>query len=432
MRSDQGGPDAPRGDWRQRLDFIVATMKEMSVQVDPQAMVRSYRERMRQLIPTDRALSLSRRGLEYPRFRVTRSTQWKAEVNPWTQKELLPLIEGGLLAELIYADAPVILNDLRPDPADPAFPFLEGMRSLLAIPNFDGGVALNMTVSMSCQPNHFDVEALPERVWMSNLFGRATGSLVLKEELRRSYEAAERELEVVADIQRSLLPRKPPAIPNLSLAAHYRTSRHAGGDYYDFLELSEGKWGLLIADVSGHGTPAAVIMAITHAIAHGHPGHPEPPSALLRHVNDRLTERYTTDSQTFVTAFYGIFDPATRTLTYACAGHNAPRLKRCADGSIQSLDGVGGFPLGLFAEFAYDDTSIQLASGDQIVFYTDGVTDAVDPEGRFFGVERLDRAIAGCKEHAVELIAAILAVLEDFCAGQPPEDDQTLLVAKVV
>lgn len=424
--------DQPTTPWRERLEFIVATMREMSVQTDPQAMVRAYRERMRELLPTDRGIALSRRGLQFPEFRITRYSGWEHDINPWRDRERLPFLRGGLLADLLYNDDPVIINDLVPRPDDPAFEYLEGMRSLIALPLYDGGVALNMTLSLSSRPGHFNPENLPERVWMSNLFGRATSNLVLREELRLANDSMERELSVVAAIQRSLLPREVPKVPNLSLATHYRTSRYAGGDYYDFFELPEGKWGLLIADVSGHGTPAAVIMAITHAIAHGHPGHPSPPSALLRHVNERLAERYTADSQTFVTAFYGIFDPATRSLTYACAGHNPPRLKRCADGSIASLDGVSGLPLGIVEGLQYDQTTVTLVPGDQIVLYTDGITEAVNPTGEMFGLHRMDEAIRGCKEHAVELIAAVLAVLDQFAQGHPPEDDQTLVVAKVL
>ena len=137
-----------------------------------------------------------------------------------------------------------------------------------------------MVVTMMEEPGAFDPEQFPERFWISSLFGRATQTLVLNDELKRAYEIVERELKVVADIQRSLLPRDLPAIPGWSWRRHYQTSQWAGGDYYDFFELPDGRWGFLIADVSGHGTPAAVMMAILHSLAHGHPGHPEPPSAL--------------------------------------------------------------------------------------------------------------------------------------------------------
>ena len=182
------------------------------------------------------------------------------------------------------------------------------------------GVGVNMVVTMLEEPAAIDPEQFPERFWISSLFGRATHNLVLSEELKRAYEIVERELKVVADIQRSLLPKNLPAIPGLELAAHYQTSQWAGGDYYDFFELPEGRWGVLIADVSGHGTPAAVMMAILHSLAHGHPGHPEPPSALLEHVNRRLSARYTAENEVFVTAFYGIYDPRSASFPIAAQG----------------------------------------------------------------------------------------------------------------
>ncbi len=137
----------------------------------------------------------------------------------------------------------------------------------MAIPHFDGGQALNMVISTSSRPAAFDREKFPETVWMSNLFGRATQNLLLNTRLKEAYGRIDRELKTIAEIQRSLLPGSTPEIPTLGLSAYYRTSTHAGGDYYDFFDLGEGRWGILIADVSGHGTPSAVVMAITHAIA---------------------------------------------------------------------------------------------------------------------------------------------------------------------
>src|SRR5204863_6200348 len=141
-----------------------------------------------------------------------------------------------------------------------------------------------------------------------------------------------RELKAVARIQRSLLPSTLPEIPGLDLASSYQTSARAGGDYYDFFRLPDNQWGILMADVSGHGTPAAVLMAVTHTIAHSYPGPAMPPGLLLAHVNRTLTERYTARMGAFVTAFYGVYDPATRTIAFSSAGHPPPRLKRCADG----------------------------------------------------------------------------------------------------
>jgi sigma-B regulation protein RsbU (phosphoserine phosphatase) len=414
-----------------RLDAVVTMMREMSRQSDPQAMVRAYGARMRELIPSDGFIGLSRRDLQEPFYRITRFSGWETEINPWTERDRLPLLQGGLLGGLIHGDAPRILNDLEIDPEDPAAFYLEGTRSIMAIPNYDKGAGLNMTVRLSRQPDTFDPENFPEHVWMSNLFGRATQNLVLSEELKKAYEVVERELRVVADIQRSLLPKTMPEIPNLGLAAHYQTSKWAGGDYYDFFPYADGRWGVMIADVSGHGTPAAVMMAITHSIAHAFPGHPDPPGRMLEYLNDRLCAAYTADNEAFVTAFFGVFDPRTREFRYACAGHNPPRWKRCQDGTISSLDSVSGLPLGLFPDQRYEENVESLIPGDQIIFYTDGITEATNPAGTMFGLDRLDVVLENCHLTAEGLIDEVLDALNAFTLDAPPADDQTILVAKV-
>jgi sigma-B regulation protein RsbU (phosphoserine phosphatase) len=431
MMESFGTDHNPVHDWQKRLALIVETMRDMSRQTDPQAMVRAYGSRMRHLMQTDRMVSLSRRDLEPPKYRITRSSLWKDEVNPWKQKDRLPILEGGLLGELIYGDEPRIIDDIQIAADDPAAEYFADMRSLMAVPNYDQGMALNMVVLMRKESGAFQREQFPEWVWMSNLFGRATHNLVLSEEVKKAYEAVDYELKVVADIQRSLLPVELPRIPHMDLAAHYQTSRRAGGDYYDFFPLPNDQWGILIADVSGHGTPAAVLMAITHSIAHSYPGPPTPPAQMLNFVNYHLASRYSRQSDTFVTAFYGIFDPPKRSLTYSCAGHNPPRRKRCAGGGIISLDGVQGIPLGISLEHKYRDRTELLQPGDQIVFYTDGITEAANPAGEMFGLGRLDEVLQDCKHDASDLLGAVLNAVEGFTNGRPLADDRTVLVAKI-
>jgi phosphoserine phosphatase RsbU/P len=254
---------------------------------------------------------------------------------------------------------------------------------------------------------------------------------VLRNEVKDAYEIVERELKVVADIQRSLLPQKLPRIPNLELSAYYHTSRWAGGDYYDFLPLPDGRWGILIADVSGHGTPAAVMMAVTHSLAHSLPGPADPPAELLGYVNRKLFDHYTTSNEVFVTAFYGVFDPVQRTLTYSSAGHNPPRLKRCGESEVRSFEEVGGPPLGLLEDLEYEQTTLSLLPGDTLAFYTDGITEAMNAKNAQFGVGRLDLALGRCNLSPAEISSAIVKSVDDFTGGHPPEDDQTLLVARV-
>ena len=424
-------PGQQQGDWQQRLAQIVELVQEMSRQTDPQEMVRSYGERVRLLLPSDRRISLSRRGLTAPKYRITRSTTWSENINPWKEKDRLPLFEGGLIAELIYGDEPQIIDNLDLPGDDPAAEYLAGHRSLMAIPMFDQGVALNMVILLRKEPAAFPKEELPQLVWLSNLFGRATSNLVLSDELQRAYQALDRELKTVGEIQRSLLPAGLPTIPTLDLATHYQPSQRAGGDYYDFFPLPTGKWGIFIADVSGHGTPAAVLMAVTHCIAHTHPGPPQQPAKVLDYLNRHLATLYTSQNENFITAFYGVYDPADRTLTYACAGHNPPRLKRCQDGTMLALDRAGGFPLGITSEGAYDDCVQQLQPGDQIIFYTDGITEASNSEGKLFGTDRLDHELENCSLQASALLKSVLRSVEEFADGHPADDDRTLIVARV-
>ncbi len=300
------------------------------------------------------------------------------------------------------------------------------------MPHYDQGHAVNMVIVMRDQPRGFVYEDFPEQVWISSLFGRATHNLVLREEVQQAYDLIDRELKAVAKIQRSLLPRTVPTIPGLDLATYYDTSARAGGDYYDFFRLPDNRWGIFIADVSGHGTPAAVLMAVTHTIAHSYPGPAYPPGAMLEYVNGRLAEGYTIDVDAFVTAFYGIYDASSHLLTYANAGHPPPRLKRCQDGSLHHLDGQPAMPLGLFAETQYPDQTVQLVEGDQIVFYTDGITEAHNLHGQMYGIERLDQVLSNCGISAKGLLEEVLASVSAFTQGRSPEDDRTMVVAKVM
>ena len=289
-----------------------------------------------------------------------------------------------------------------------------------------------MVVILRDQAFAFDHSELPDLVWRTNLFGRATGNLVLKQELQRAYEDLDRELKIVADIQRSLLPAELPRIPSLDLAAYYHPSRRAGGDYYDFFPLPGGKWGIFVGDVSGHGTPAAVLMAVTHCIAHTCPGPPSPPGEILGYLNEQLLRHYTGDSSSFVTAFYAIYDPAAPELTYACAGHNPPRLKRCQDGSLLVLDRCNDLPLGIESGIQYSEAVQPLQKGDQIIFYTDGITEAQNEAGQQFGTTRLDNELEQCSLQADALLDSVLQSVKEFTAGAPILDDQTVLIARVV
>ena len=236
----------------------------------------------------------------------------------------------------------------------------------------------------------------------------------------RRLATLDRELQVVGEIQRSLLPAELPTIPGFDLAAYYQTSAPRRRRLLRLLPAAPAaRWGLFIADVSGHGTPAAVLMAITHAIAHAQPGTHTPPGELLEYLNDQLAAPYTRDG-TFVTAFYAVLDPANRTLTYSSAGHNPPRLARA--NRVQSLNDSGSLPLGILEGQTYRQSETVLEAGDLLVLYTDGITEAmapsVDGHEELFGLDRLDAILLECgSRSAVGCLERISEGLKQFCNG---------------
>jgi sigma-B regulation protein RsbU (phosphoserine phosphatase) len=420
-----------RRPWQEELAIVDRTMKAISGITDPEQLVSTYWENIGELIRINDYVSTSRRDIQAPAYLVTRSTRFVEEFNPWTQRDRLPRLSGGLLGELAYADKPVMIDDLpsRLTRDDPSWFYLQGFESLVAFPQYDDGVGVNMTALLFEAGKEIDRSFIPMIHWQSGLFGRGTQNLLLKNQLGTALKSLDRELQAVGEIQKSLLPEKLPVIPGFELAAHYQTSARAGGDYYDFFMLEDGRCGLFIADVSGHGTPAAVLMAITHAIAHAQPNAHTPPAAMLQYLNDRLTFAYTRGG-TFVTAFYAVLDPIKRTLTYSRAGHNPPRLVR--GDQVMSIENVGGLPLGIEGDRVYAQATIDLHPGDQLLLYTDGITEAIAPakDGKreMFGLDRLDQLLLDRKSNnAATCIDRIKDAVNSFGETALPNDDQTLI-----
>ena len=414
--------------WRARLAVSVDLMRELSRHSDPQEMYQVFSRRMDDLFPVTRRLSLSRRGLRNPAYRVTRFNLWKEPVNPWKETHRLPVHSGGLLAELLYADEPRLIPDLVLDPDDPAAEYLAGQRSVLAIPHFEQGAGLNALILCREDPDAFPRDRIPDLVMLSNLFARATQTLVLSQAVREAYDAVDFEMRTVADIQKALLPTHTPRVAGLDVAAHYQTAKRAGGDYYDFFPLPGGRLGVLVADASGHGAPATVLMAMTHSITHTLPD-PVRPGDLLTHLNAHLARRYTRPTGSFVTAFYAVFDPAANTLTYASAGHSPPRLLR-PDGSRCALNRAQRLPLGIKADEVYPDQSASLRTGDRVVFFTDGVIEATNTESDMFGPVRIEDAVAMSPPGAEAAVKAVLDSWKRFTTGAPSVDDRTLVVVE--
>ena len=423
----------PRPDAQQaRLSLTVDVMKELSRAADPQAMYRVYSRRMAEIFPTARQISLSRRDLPAPRVRVTRFSRWTQDVNPWVDVDRLPVLDGGLFSDLVHAGRPRIIDDLQVPADDPAAPYLDGQRSVMAIPLYDAGDAINMVVLTREEPAAFPPDRFPELVWMSNLFGRATQTALLSQKLKADHEHSRQEMRRVARLQRSLLPTELPQVSTLDLAVYSRTTAEAGGDYYNVLPLPRGRVGLLLADVAGHGVAAAMVVAVVHSLVATYTGPAVPPGHLLAYVNDQLTRMSTRSAGTFVTAVYAVYDPDRATLTWANAGHPPPRLVRATGGAAEPLACERCVPLGIVDGTAYPEAEVSLAPGDQVLLHTDGVTDAKGASNAAFGTDRLDATLAGGATGSRAMIGRVLEALEDFSGSGPPADDYSLLAMTFV
>lgn len=422
--------------WQEELEIIDRTMRAVSDITDPELMVKTYWYGVGDLLPgSEDFLALSRRGVEPPHFLITRSSRFTTHFNPWTDRDKLPRLSGGILGEIAYADKPLYIEDLpsRLKKDDPGYFYLEGFQTLAASPQYEGGKGLNIGITLYRPEDNFDPAHMPMMHWQASLFGRGTQNLVLRNRLQTALTELDRELKVVGEIQRSLLPQELPNLAGFEMAANYETSQRAGGDYYDFFPLEDDGCGVIIADVSGHGTPAAVLMAVTHAIAHTRPGYPKPPGEMLAHLNTHLVRSYTT-SGAFVTAFYATFYPSTHQFVYSTAGHNPPRLLR--GDRVISLDKQGGLPLGIFPNEKYSEAEITLEPGDMLLLYTDGITEAMAPADsnghrELFGVQRLDALLRQCCDaRPQDCINRICAAVAEFTANAPRMDDQTLIAIR--
>ncbi len=238
-----------------------------------------------------------------------------------------------------------------------------------------------------------------------------------------------RDLEVAAQVQRSILPTDLPHVKGLSFAAHSRPAREVGGDFYDVFQLDDQHLGLLIADVSDKSIHAAFFMAISRALFLTEARRTLSPQAVVVAVNDLLLDVSSEDNM-FVTAFYGVLHLDSRQLTYVRAGHDKPLLRH-ADGTIEVLDGAGRF-LGMLPELSVEEKTVELSAGDRLVTYSDGVPDANNREGDRYGLDRLRACLQPPHtDRAADLAAAILNDVLVFQGDASQFDDITLLVAAI-
>ena len=246
-------------------------------------------------------------------------------------------------------------------------------------------------------------------------------------------ERLKAELVVATRAQQQMLPAAPPEIPGLEIAASCNPSKDVGGDLFDFLKLPNGQWGIVVADVSGKGVPAALYMTLTKGVLASVTEYESDPGAILRETNRHLYEACR--RKVFVTLFLGVYDPATRVLIYARAGHN-PTVYRSPARNHTELLKPRGMGLGLAGEKTFNPTlavaSLQLHTDDVLYFYSDGITEAMNNQQEEYGEERLmEVAMQHDGSNATIAHDAVLVDVKNFLGKVAPQDDQTLVVLRV-
>src|ERR1051325_9724931 len=330
-----------------RIPQLMRLMESVPNVRDPHEMVRNFVDGLNRAYADRGYIQISNRGLAKGEYQVQRILSEKGVdlLDRGTERRTMPISRGGVLGEVTSGTSPRLLHDVELSNE----PLLEGRlapyRSLIAVPVLRNEFFIDWVGLLQKNPQGFGEQDLEDLIMRANLVSTLATNLVTNNKLEAAKARIAAEMEQIARIQRALLPDHLPKIPGVQIATSYQTFDVVGGDLYDFTALNRNgidqhRWALLIGDVSGHGPAAAVVMAMFHAILHTYPLDPHGPAEVLRHVNRHLYSKNVENS--FVTAFLGFYEPTSRELVYARAGHNPPILKdfpHCGDAIL--LDALG-------------------------------------------------------------------------------------------
>ncbi|MDB5358397.1 MAG: rsbU 2 [Phycisphaerales bacterium] len=422
-----------------RIAGLTRMTRELQQSRTPSQTLRTIRRGLADMYgPTD-SLMLSTRGLPSGEYRViefpARDAGPLEDADPWAPGDL-PVHQGGVIAEIIKTHEPQILQGVDWS-ADPFFhDSLAGYNSVAAVPLAGDHLPMSWVILLRRSPSFFTADDLEQTALRAALIGSLLESQMLTEEVADAHVQIDREVQRVGQIQRELLPDPLPQIPGLQIAASYETFGEAGGDLYDFIPLRAARsdererWAFFIGDASGHGPSAAVVIAIVQALLHAHPPGVTSPAALLQHVNEHLCRRPIDSS--FVTAFIGVYEPSSRRLTFACAGHPPPLLKGALARAVKCINSTCGYPLGIDAQQTFQEASVDLDRGDAILLYTDGILEARDPGGAMFGIERIEAVARRCSCASHEIVQTLRQAVTAHENGRRATDDQTLVALNVI
>lgn len=334
-----------------------------------------------------------------------------------------------LLDEIREQRAPVAADASRGGTAAPPIVALEyGFDSLLGLPLLAMGEIVGvMLVDCADMPRGMSVR---RQGVLSGIASQLATSIENSRLYQESLERARmsQELQVAREIQKSFLPKESPITPGWQICSDWRSAREVGGDFYDFIWLDADHLGLIIADVSDKGVPAAMYMALSRTIMRASATAGRSPREVLERANELLTSD--TGSGMFVTLFYGVLDVASGRLSYGRAGHNPPVHFRGARGRPEYLN-ADGIVLGIVEDAHFEEREVILRPGDLLVLYTDGVTEAIDATEQEFGLERLVRTVESHEESSASaIVEAVNDSVSRFSSGLSQFDDLTLMVIK--
>jgi len=267
---------------------------------------------------------------------------------------------------------------------------------------------------------------LQRRMLVSTVAQRTAELAQRNQVLEQTQAQMTAELDLARAMQGAILPASFPMRSSCDGAARMTPATTMAGDFYDFIELPDRRIGLVMADVSGKGVPAAFFMAVSRTNLRELAAHHDEPGQCLAQTNDVLCTQ--NPMELFVTVFYGIFDPHSGQLHYANGGHNPPLLRR-SDGSVESLKGSSGLMLGVMPGARYVTHELNLNAGDRLVLYTDGVTEAFNAAAEAYGEQRLIAEVQACGGGpAAAVVEGICRSVSEFAAGAAQSDDITLSV----
>ena len=439
-----------------KIAALTEVLKEVSAVKDPAEMLKAFGPWVGQRFPRDAFVSVSIRDLPPGKYKITRSITHSTKVtpqpspsgNPWRDWQNLPTYEGGLIGEIIEAGEPAVITGLDLTKDKPLYtalgPYASKLKSVTAMPAFDDGQPLNWSLSFHEKADWEDLDTFVAGLLDMNMMGTATRNLVFRKQAEALNEQLMSQFEQIAKIQRQLLPARSPKVEGFTLATSYLTSNIAGGDYYDYLHLEDGRIGIIIADVSGHGPGAATVMAMLRAILHCYRDtctkeqtNRSDTSDVARYCNQKLVEANLNGE--FATAFFCVLDPHSGELRWTRCGHNPPLIRK-ADGSIKMIESAGTLPLGITDEIEFAWDSCIMEPGDTLVLYTDGITEATkhphllhhleDEHHDMFGTDRLKDALNSCTGRPQCAIDSIHKALYEFTHRLERDDDQTLVVVQ--